>query len=48
MISYLKPNSCVQIIYITYEYLINRINNIGKQYWKLFNCMQTNKLLELI
>ena len=28
IINYLKPYSCVQIIYITVEYLINRITKV--------------------
>ena len=28
IISYLKPKSSVQIIYITWEYLINRTTNV--------------------
>ena len=38
----LKPYSCMQIIYIRQEYLINRIINVKLQYLKPFNCVQTN------
>ena len=42
IISYWKPPRCVQIIYITKKYLINRITNVKKQYLKSSNCVQTN------
>ena len=37
IISYLNPCSCVQIIYITSEQLMNRITNVKNQYSKLSN-----------
>ena len=42
IISCLKQYSHVKIIYITLEYLINRISNVKLQYLKPFNCVQTN------
>ena len=40
IINYLKSYGYVQIIYITMEYLINRLTNV--EYLKLFNCVQIN------
>ena len=40
--SFTKDYYYMQIIYIKYEYLINRIINIKLQYLKPFNYEQTN------
>ena len=42
IISYLKPYSCVQIICIRWEYLINKNTNVKYQYLKPFKWVQTN------
>ena len=40
IISHLKPYSCVQIMYMIFEYFINRIINF--KHLQAFNCVQNN------
>ena len=40
--SYLRPHSFFHIIYITQEYLFNRIIRVKKEYLDPFNCVKTH------